>query len=349
MRVIKRLTALCLFMVIVLLPGCSGKEDKTQVILTTGFARDEVFRLEEASCRLPEIMVYLTNTQNQYESVYGEQIWMTDLEGVTLEQNVKDTALARIAQVKALNLLAAKYQVSLSETEEKDVEKAAQLYFSSLNETEKSALGVTEDTIYGLYAQYALANKVYHYIIKDINPEISDDEARTITVEHILIKTYTLDGKGQKIPFSQEDKQKAFERAVQICQKAKNGEDFEQLVSAYNEDNKSIYSFGKGERESSFEQAAFNLGKDEISDVVETSFGYHIIKCISTFNREETDANKVKIVEQRKKEVFNQEYDEFVSGLRKNLNEELWEQVGFIHDDEVKTADFFDIYDSFFD
>ena len=33
--------------------------------------------------------------------------------------------------------------------------------------------------------------QVYEYIIKDINPEISDDEARTITVDYILIKTYT--------------------------------------------------------------------------------------------------------------------------------------------------------------
>lgn len=338
-----------LVLLAVLLTGCAEKEGKTQVVLTTGFARDEVFRLEEANCKLPEIMVYLTNTQNQYEAVYGEQIWTTDLEGITLEQNVKDTALARIAQVKALNLLAQKYQVNLSDTEKKNAQTAAAEYFTSLNDTEIELMGVTQNIIEQLYSEYALANKVYHYIIKDINPEISDDEARTITVEHILIKTYTLNGKGQKIPFSEEEKKKAYERAQEICERAKNGEDFEQLISAYNEDNKSIYSFGKGEKELNFEQEAFNLGKDEISDVVESSFGYHIIKCLTTFNREETDANKVKIVEQRKKEVFNQEYDEFVSGLRKNLNDELWQQVGFIHNEEVNTSDFFDVYSAYFD
>ena len=41
-----------------------------------------------------------------------------------------------------------------------------------------------------------LADKVYRQIISDINPEISDDEARTITVQHILIKTVTENADG---------------------------------------------------------------------------------------------------------------------------------------------------------
>ena len=34
---------------------------------------------------------------------------------------------------------------------------------------------VKEEDIENLYLEYALADKVYRYIIKDINPEISDD------------------------------------------------------------------------------------------------------------------------------------------------------------------------------
>ena len=63
-------------------------------------------------------------------------------------------------------------------------------------------MGVTEETVTGLYAEYALANKVYQFIIRDINPEISDDEARTITVQHVLIKTYALDGTGKRIEYT---------------------------------------------------------------------------------------------------------------------------------------------------
>ena len=77
---------------------------------------------------------------------------------------------------------------------------------------------------------------------------------------------------------------------------------------------------------------------------METEDGFHIIKCISTFNREETDANKVKIVEKRREEVFGQEYGAFVDSLTRTLNEELWNSVAFLEDDAIVTRDFFDIY-----
>ena len=125
--------------------------------------------------------------------------------------------------------------------------------------------------------------------------------------------------------------------------------DFEKLIMEYSEDERSVYSFGKGEMESSFEEASFNLETGQISDIVETSYGYHIIKCISTFNREETDANKVKIVEKRKEEVFGQEYEAFVTTLTRNINEELWESVSLIHDENVTTMDFFEIYNKYFE
>lgn len=330
-------------------PGCNKEGADTKLVLTTGFKKDEIFRIETMSCTLPEVMVYLINTQDQYESVYGKEIWKTSLDGVTLEESVKDTVLAQLAQIKTMNLLAWQYKVCLDEEEMEAVQAAADAYFGSLNEAEKEAMQVTEEIIAGLYEEFALANKVYEYIIKDINPEISDDEARIITVQHILIKTCAIDGSGKKTEYTQEEKEDARRRAEEILQLAREeGSDFEELVLQYTEGDKGEYSFGKGEAEKEFEDAAFNLETGQISDIVETGYGYHIIKCISTFNRQETDANKVKIVEKRRKEVFGQEYDAFVDTLTRTLNEELWDTVCFADNEEVSTRDFFDIYNQYF-
>lgn len=333
------------FLCVSALTAC-GFGSSTKVVLMTGFAKDEVFRIETISCTLPEIMVYLTNTQNQYESVYGAEIWNANLNGVTLQDNVKDTVLAKIAQVKTMNLLAENYQVVLDEKDMTKVQEAANEYYESLTKEEKEFMGVKEDTIRLLYEEYARAEKVYEFLIKDINPEISDDEARTITVEHILIKTYAKDGTGKKIPYTKQAKQEAYERAVQIWNMAKDEENykFEDLIEEYNEDSISKYSFGKGEMDPAFEEAAFNLETGEISGIVESEYGYHIIKCLNTFDREETDANKLKIVETRKREVFGEKYDEFVSTLTRRLNEKLWNEVTFIHDKNVTTTTFFDVY-----
>ncbi len=333
------------------LAGCGRqKEDEgsRQVVLTTGFGKNEVFRIDSASCSLAEVMVYLTTTQNQYEGVYGDGIWQKDLDGVTLEENVKEIVLARLAQIKSMCLLAEEAGITLSEEEEGKVEAAAQAYFTSLNQAEIDGMGVTEEVIRKMYAEYAVANKVYQYMIRDVNPEISDDEARTITVEHILLKTYTLDENGNRLECSKETRAAQRQKMQEILQKARDGEDFEALITDYSEDETGTYSFGKGEMDPAFEEAAFNLGNGEISDVVDTAYGYHIIKCISTFNREETDANKIKIMEQRREEAFGQAYDAFVEKLPKALNEKLWDNVTFLTAEQVRTTDFFQVFDTYF-
>ncbi len=345
----KRLLTIILCVIMLSVPsGCGRDEADTKVVLTTGFEKDEIFRIEKMSCTLPEMRVYLTNEQNQYESVYGSQIWEIDFDGITLEQSVKETALAQIAQIKTMNLLGELNGIALEPEEQERAAQAAETYYNSLNETEKEMMGVTEAVIVKLYTEYALADKVYHDIIKDINPEISDDEARTITVQHILIKTYALDGTGKKVDYTERARADALARIQEIMTQIEAGEEFEKLIMLYSEDDQAVYSFGKGDMEAPFENAAFLLETGQVSDIVETSFGYHIIKCMNTFNREETDANKIRIVAERREEVFGQVYNEFVGTLTKNLNDELWSGVSFIHHDEVTTKDFFDVYETFF-
>lgn len=339
-----------------LVTGCQRSGETTgeaaeepTVVLTSGFARNEVFKIESMSGTLPEIMVYLVNMQEQYESVYGKEIWQRDLNGTTLAESVKDTVLANLAQVKAMNLLAQKHNVTLDEMEKQFAKEAAKEYYESLNETEIAVMQVDEELLAQMYEEYALANKVYEYIIKDINPEISDDEARTITVDYILIKTYTTDGTGAKIEYSEEDKQEARDLAEDILRQAKEeGSDFKELVLKYSEGDKGTYSFGKGETEEGFEQAAFNLATGEISNLVETPSGFYIIKCLSTFDKDQTSANKVKIVEEKREEVFVEEYDAFAQGLTRDINEKLWESISLVDDEEVTTRQFFNIYHDYF-
>ena len=262
---------------------------------------------------------------------------------------MKDTVLANLAQVKAMNLLAQKHNVTLDEMEKQFAKEAAKEYYESLNETEIAVMQVDEELLAQMYEEYALANKVYEYIIKDINPEISDDEARTITVDYILIKTYTTDGTGAKIEYSEEDKQEARDLAEDILRQAKEeGSDFKELVLKYSEGDKGTYSFGKGETEEGFEQAAFNLATGEISNLVETPSGFYIIKCLSTFDKDQTSANKVKIVEEKREEVFGEEYDAFAQGLTRDINEKLWESISLVDDEEVTTRQFFNIYHDYF-
>lgn len=353
----RKSAALCamIFLLVLSLSACGQHEEgtpdaeggNTKVILTTGFARGEVFRIGSVSCMKNELMVYLTNTQNQYETVFGEEIWQQDFNGVTLEENVKETVLARIARIKSMTLLAKDMGVSLSEEERALCEQAAEQYFSSLNEQERALLDITQEQIGAMYEDYALADKVYHYIIRDINPEISDDEARTITVQHILLKT-TAAGADGGFAMSEEEKEERYELAVELSGRLAAGEDFESLMELYNEADENTLFVRHGDREEAFEDVAFSLETGQISDIIETSQGYEILKCVSTFDREQTDQNKIEIVRTQREQVFGEQYESFVSTLTRYLNEDLWDEIRLLHDEDLTTADFFEVYNNCF-
>ncbi|SCY61791.1 foldase protein PrsA [Butyrivibrio sp. INlla14] len=331
------------------LSGCGLSEGTAKVVFTTGFSNNEVFRIEDSVCSIQEVMVYLINTQNGYESTFGSQIWEAQTDQGTVSTQLKESVLAKLAQIKAMNLLAADMGITLDESELQNAKEAAAAYYDTLNQSDVDAMyGATEDTIFQVYSEYALADKVYDYIIRDINPEISDDEARTITVEQIFLKTYSLNAAGEKVPFNESEKNTTYLKATSIKNQLIEGSTFEELMTNYNEAEESTISFGKGEMDEAYEQAAFNLGTDEVSGIVETSDGYVIIKCISTFNREQTEYNKVRIVAERKREVFGEKYDAFVDTLTKELNEELWDSIEVTSNEAVTTSDLWKVYDVYF-
>jgi parvulin-like peptidyl-prolyl isomerase len=71
--------------------------------------------------------------------------------------------------------------------------------------------------------------------------------------------------------------------AKEILEKIKNGESFSKMAEQYSIDGSrrrggDLGFFGKGMMVADFEKAAFALQKGEVSGVIKTQFGYHIIK-----------------------------------------------------------------------
>ncbi|PIK13696.1 peptidylprolyl isomerase [Halobacteriovorax sp. JY17] len=71
-----------------------------------------------------------------------------------------------------------------------------------------------------------------------------------------------------------------------LLKKLEEGKSFEELAKDYSncpsgKDGGSLGSFGKGMMVKPFEQAAFALKVGEVSGVVKTQFGFHLIKRIA--------------------------------------------------------------------
>ena len=99
------------------------------------------------------------------------------------------------------------------------------------------------------------------------------------------------------------DKAKVKEAATGVLARARAGEDFAALAKAYSQDpgtapkGGDLGFFPRGRMVKEFEEAAFNLSAGSISDLIESQFGYHIIKA------EAVEAQRVRSLEETRAEI----------------------------------------------
>lgn len=137
---------------------------------------------------------------------------------------------------------------------------------------------VKKDVMEGLIVSAFMDAKVYPPpTVSDEEVQASYNEGKTVSVQHILLKTQGMSDSAKAVV------KKTMEG---LLERAKKGEDFTALAKQYSEDPGSkdkggLYeNFGRGEMVKPFEDAAFTVPVGGISDLVETAYGYHILKVV---------------------------------------------------------------------
>ncbi|MGL4854675.1 MAG: peptidylprolyl isomerase [Lentisphaeria bacterium] len=151
----------------------------------------------------------------------------------------------------------------------------------------------------------------------DANQELFTKGA-SVKASHILIKT--------EQDASEEDKAKAKKQIEEIQKKIKDGGDFGALAKEFSacpskESNGELGEFGQGEMVPEFEKAAFAMKDGEVSDIVTTSFGYHLIK------RTGGSESSVIPFEEIKQEIMMREKMNKMFNAQKELAEKLRESA----------------------
>ena len=150
-----------------------------------------------------------------------------------------------------------------------------------------------------------------HY---DENPTQFETKEQ-VRASHILITPKTDEAGADP----NQEKAKAKAKAEDLLKQIKEGADFATLAKANSADPGSAANggdlgfFGKGRMVPPFDKAAFAMETGKISDLVETSFGYHIIKVTDrkqagTTSFEQAKAGLIKQLAQKKQAEMTKEY-----------------------------------------
>lgn len=173
---------------------------------------------------------------------------------------------------------------------------------------------IMQDYMYAskLQAKYLEQNEQINNVTdEEIQVKYNDEKEKllrdSIFVKHILILTKDT-ATGEE--YTEEKKAEAKDTIDMIHQRLVDGEDFDTLMKEYSQDVESSYdgysfTHGDGTMDSDFDNAAYALGVGDISEVIKTQFGYHIIKRLeSDIDVPELDDVRDSVITQIKSERY---------------------------------------------
>lgn len=276
-------------------------------------------------------LFYLTQVKKQMNSGGVEDFWDTaELEGKKLIETAREKALDEVINAVIIEQKAKEQGITITKDEESSINSQVTSMSAQLGSRDKynewlKEQGLTDE----LYRRFIKINYLSQKLMNADDIQVTDAdikeyyEKNIARVKHILVLTTD----SNNSPLSDEEVAKKRKEAEGLLKRAKDGEDFDKLVEEYSEDPGSKsqpdgYYLGKGfilgsqgSMVSEFEEASLALKVGEVSDIVETTHGFHIIK------RYENDPavmeqNKDQLTSYAKNEVFTK----FVESWKKDAN-----------------------------
>ncbi len=265
--------------------------------------------------------------RNSYEQQYGKDVWDKDIEGKKLIDVVKEQVIEKMILDRLVLEQAAEQGIEVSREEIEEEIQSIKGYFEG-----------EEKFLEFLNTQNLSEEKLKEQVKKDlIIYRYKEKIVEDVTVSEEDIKNYY----DNNIKEFKEDQVKAShilldteEDAQEVLEKIENGEDFSKLAEEYSVDPNAkstkgdLGYFGYGQMVQPFEEAAFALEVGEVSDIVKTQFGYHIIK---VFDKKIVDPTPFSEVKEsiRSRLVYNareMKYNEHLNKLREEADVEIYKK-----------------------
>lgn len=263
----------------------------------------------------------------------------TEIEGKNALTVAKERALNEAVNAVVQTKTAEKMGITLTEDDKKQISDyktstIQQSYGSKSNfVSHLKEMNTTEAAYDKALTASLISSKLYSEVSKGDEYKIDEKKAEEelkngekITAKHILFSTVDSQT-GQS--YDDAKKSEVKKNAEDTLEKIKSGADFDALMQELSEDpglaqNPDGYTFGKGEMVAPFEEAAFALKEGEVSGIVESNFGYHIIKRVPlTISQSDIDS---KIKEMQSK-VFEEQIDKWKADMEVSIDEKALAKI----------------------
>ena len=307
--------------------SCSKKQE---VVETVSFKEDTVFKVNGIEVSWGEWNLYAMPSASEIDKLYGKEIWnfKMDNAGRLFGEALRDDIQKRIVTVKLIASKAGELGISLDEDEKGEILLKTDEYMSGLTKELKEKYEITKEVVEQVYTDNKLATKVYEQLILNVDTETDEAEVRHMVLDFIMFSKSYENREGETVFYTDEEIERKRILFADIRKKASESDkyclkDFESDELVVTE----IIADLKELKERLPEEEAgvvFWLRKNELSPLIETEEAIFLFECKEVTEEDSTNAARIKVIESREQQVFDESYELWIKDVKVENNDELW-------------------------
>lgn len=324
-----------------MLAGCGNKDAKIDGTKTAVTINDEAVSLGAVSFQARFQQAYMYQMYSQYfgTTQIFDQV-MDESTEKTYGDQIKESVLENIEELVLIKQHAADYDVALDDEKKAEIEKIAQAYIDENDEKVRAQIGASKEDVVYLLELQTIQDMMREPMAKDVDTEVSDDEAQQTTVTYLSLakkteedlaadesaadesvsdeslsdESVSEEAKAAQLEEANKEVKENAEKILADLKASDNAAEADMTAIAAKYDDTLTAASGQFTKndptdttlDASVVEAVADLKDGEVCDkVIETDTHYYVVRVDKTFAKDETEAKKEQIVKDRKTEAYN--------------------------------------------
>jgi parvulin-like peptidyl-prolyl isomerase len=321
MKISRLSLSLCALVLVFVLAGCGGGDDKVPADAVAVVDGEEIAK-SDYDALIAQAKKSYQNQKREFPKAGSQEF-----------QTLKNQAVQFLVQREQFEQEAAALDVEITEKQvDARLEQIQKQYFGGDKKKYEAQLkeqGLSDDQVRNDIRAQIISEKIFEEVTREVkvtDKQVEDyynknkqqySQPQSREVRHILVKTKA--------------------KADDLYDQLKAGADFSELAKKHSEDTGSKANGGKltiskGQTVAPFDQTAFLLKKNDISRPVKTEFGYHVIQPIGDVKeakvtplKDVKDSIRQQLAQTKKNEAMTKWVDE----LKEDYEDKVSYAVGF--------------------
>lgn len=315
-------------MAMTLFVGCAKDKgetlDSTEVVMVVG----------ETEVTMNIANFFVRYNQSLMESMYsqyiGEDVWITEVEnGVTYEDNLKDSLLEELQKMYIITNHVADYNVALTDEEVKAIEAAAEAFIAENKDADvQKKVSGDKDTVVAYLKLHAINQKMAEAMRADVDTTVTDEQAAQKRMRYFEIKKVESLEDGSTKQLTEDEIKAAQKEAKTFLKEAKANGSMEAYATESGKATQTLaFAADSTTLDEKVIKAADKLKENEFSEVIETETGIYVVQLESEFDADATEKAKPDVLAKRQEARYQELVEKWTEDAKITVHEKVWDKI----------------------